>query len=205
MRPRQLWPRRRRRWSKRRFRPTPPRRRWTRAEKRKKSAEEALANLKKRIAAAKETHVADEEAAKEAEAVAAPLKVEAEKTRAAYLAARNVADDKRDLAEQAKAALYRLVAARQVADLMESPDPPKPANRIDEIVFAKLKSLGIEPALCSDAVFIRRAFLDLTGKLPTAEEAKAFIQDSDQNKRVALIDRLLDQTGAFRLLGDEME
>ena len=141
--------------------------------------------------------MADEQAAKEAEAVAAPLKVEAEKTRAAYVAARNVADDKRALAEQAKAALYRLVAARQVANLMESSDPPKPANRIDEIIFAKLKSLGIEPALCSDAVFVRRAFLDLTGKLPTAEEAKAFIQDSDQNKRVALIDRLLDQSAHF--------
>jgi len=165
-----------------------------RAQKRKKSAEEALANLKKRIAAAKQTHVADEKAAQEAEAVAAPLKVEAEKTRAAYLAARNIADDKRALAEQAKAALYRLVAARQVANLMESSDPPKPANGIDEIIFAKLKSLGIEPALCSDAVFVRRAFLDLTGKLPSADEAKAFIQSSDKNKRVALVDRLLDQS-----------
>ncbi len=57
--------------------------------------------------------------------------------------------------------------------------------------------MGIEPALCSDAVFIRRAFLDLTGKLPTAEQAKAFIQDTDQNKRVALIDRLLDQSAHF--------
>jgi len=101
------------------------------------------------------------------------------------------------LAEQAKAALYRLVAARQVADLMESPDPPKPANGIDKVVFAKLKSLGIEPALCSDAVFIRRAYLDLTGKLPPAEEAKAFIQDSDQNKRVTLIERLLQEPAHF--------
>jgi len=165
-----------------------------RAEARKKSVEEALANLKNRIAAAKETHVADEQAAQAAEALVPPLKVEADKTREAYEAAMKVVAEKRALAQQAKAVLYRLVAARQVASVMESPDPPKPANRIDEIVFAKLKSLGIEPALCSDAVFIRRAYLDLTGKLPTAEEAKAFIQDSDQNKRVALIDRLLDQS-----------
>ena len=164
------------------------------AEARKKSAEEALANLKKRIAAAKQTYLADEQAAKAAEAAAAPLKVEADKTRAAYAAAMKIADDKRALAEQAKAALYRLVAARQVASLMESSDPPKPANRIDEIVFAKLKALGIKPVLCSDAVFVRRAYLDLTGKLPSAEEAKAFIQSSDKNKRVALIDRLLDQS-----------
>jgi hypothetical protein len=165
----------------------------SRAEARKKAAEEGLENLKKRIAAAKETHVADEQAANEADAAAAPLKVEADNTRAAYVAATQVAADKRSLAERAKAALYRLVAARQVADLMESSDPPKPANRIDEIVFAKLKALGVEPILCSDAVFVRRAYLDLTGKLPSAEQAKSFIQDSNQNKRVALIDHLLDQ------------
>ncbi len=41
-------------------------------------------------------------------------------------------------------------------------------------------------ALCSDGVFVRRAFLDLTGKLPTAEEARAFIQDPEQwDKAVA--------------------
>ena len=163
------------------------------AEARKKSAEEALVSLTKRIAAAKQTYLADEQAAQAAEAVAAPLKVEADKPRAAYAAAMKIADDNRALAEQAKAALYRLVAARRVANLMESSDPPKPANRVDEIVFAKLKALGIKPILCSDAVFVRRGYLDVTGKLPTAEEAKAFIQDPDKNKRVALIDRLLDQ------------
>ena len=164
-----------------------------RAEARKKSAEEGLENLKKRSAAAKQTHVADEQAAKEAEAAAAPLKVEAEKTRAAYEAAMKVADEKRSLAQQAKTVLYRLVAARQVASFMDSPDPPQPANGIDAIVFAKLKAMGIQPVLCSDAVFVRRAYLDLTGRLPPAEEAKAFIQSPDKNKRVALIDRLLDE------------
>jgi hypothetical protein len=164
------------------------------AEARKKSAEEALENLKKRIAAAKQSYPADEQAAKEAEAAAAPLKVEADKTRPAYAAAMKIAEDQRALADQAKAALYRLVAARQVPSLMESPDPPKPANRIDEIVLAKLKALGIEPVVCSDAVFVRRACLDVTGKLPSAEEAKTFIQSSDRNKRVALIGRLLDRS-----------
>ena len=139
--------------------------------------------------------MADEQAAKEAEAAAVPLKAEAERTRAAYTAAVKVAEDNRGLAEQAKAAA--LPAGRRQAGgqhLMESPDPPKPANRIDEIVFAKLNALGIQPILCSDAVFVRRAYLDLTGKLPSADEAKAFIQDADQNKRVALIGRLLDQS-----------
>jgi len=64
------------------------------------------------------------------------------------------------------------------------------ANRIDEIVFAALKTQGLEPArLSSDAVFVRRAYLDVIGTLPTADEARAFIEDRDPRKRSALIDR----------------
>jgi len=59
--------------------------------------------------------------------------------------------------------------------------------------FAKLQALGIKPLLSTDAVFIRRAYLDVTGTLPSAEEAKAFILNTDKNKRVALIDRLLEE------------
>jgi len=167
---------------------------FTRAEARKKAVDEALESLKQRIAAAKESHVADEQAAKEAEAAAVPLKEEADRTRAAYAAGMAAADEKRNQAQQAKAALYRLVASRQVAGIVDSSDPPQPANRIDEIILAKLKTLGIEPVLCSDAVFVRRAYLDLTGKLPPAEVAKAFIQDPDPSKRAALIDRLLSRS-----------
>lgn len=165
-----------------------------RAESRKKAAEEAVENLKKRIAAAKESFAADEKAADEADAAAVPLKAEAEKARAVFLEAVKVAEQKRAEAQKARATVYRLAAAKELSKIMESPEPPKPAGRIDEIVFAKLNSLGIKPALCSDAVFLRRAYLDLTGKLPTAEEAKAFLENVDQNKRIALIDRLLDQT-----------
>ena len=164
------------------------------AEKAAKEAEAAVSPSRDAMKNADVAYAKARKAAQEAEAAAAPLKVKAGKTRAAYLAARNIANDKRALAQQAKAALHRLVAARQVANLMESPDPPMPANRIDEIVFAKLKALGIKPILCSDAVFIRRAYLDLTGELPSAEEAKAFIQSSDKNKRFALVDRLLDRS-----------
>ena len=45
-------------------------------------------------------------------------------------------------------------------------------------MFAKWKQLKIEPAkLCSDAVFVRRVYLDAIGTLPTAEEAKSFLDD----------------------------
>jgi hypothetical protein len=88
----------------------------------------------------------------------------------------------------------RAAVPQTASDLYESPDPPKPANRIDEIVFAKLASLDIQPALCSDAVFVRRAHLDVIGTLPTADQAREFIDDPDkENKRRALIDRLLER------------
>lgn len=168
-----------------------------RAEAQKKSFEQALEDLKKRIEAAKQSYQAEEQAAQQAEAAAEPLRQQAEKARAAYLEARKVAEEKRAQAERAKAALYRLLASQRLAQLMESPQPPQPANRIDEIVFAKLKALGIQPRLCSDAVFVRRAYLDITGKLPTAEEARAFLQDTNPQKRVALIDRLLEDPAHF--------
>ena len=73
---------------------------------------------------------------------------------------------------------------------------PQPENYIDELVFGKLKSLGIPPSpLSSDATFIRRIYLDLTGGLPTGEEARAFIEDRDPEKRNKLIDKLLDGGG----------
>ena len=79
-------------------------------------------------------------------------------------------------------------------NVYESSVPPKPLGQLDEIVFARLSSLDIEPVLCSDAVFVRRAHLDVIGTLPTAEEAGEFIEDPDtKNKRRALIDRLLER------------
>jgi len=67
-------------------------------------------------------------------------------------------------------------------------------NQIDTVVFAYLQRLGIPPASpCSDAVFVRRAYLDVIGTLPTAEEARAFIEDKSPNKRGVLIDKLLER------------
>jgi len=74
-------------------------------------------------------------------------------------------------------------------------DAPLSANNaIDDCVLALLRQRGIEPArLCSDAVFIRRAYLDVIGTLPEPGEVWAFLNDSDPHKREALIDRLLDR------------
>lgn len=72
--------------------------------------------------------------------------------------------------------------------------PSVPRGQIDELVFAKLHALGIEPAHpCSDAVFLRRAYLDVIGTLPTVDEARAFLTDQDPDKRDKLIDALLQR------------
>src|SRR5512141_2410466 len=65
--------------------------------------------------------------------------------------------------------------------LFESATPAAPAGELDKIVFAKLAKLKIQPVLCSDAVFVRRAYLDVIGTLPTAQEAREFIQDTNPN------------------------
>ena len=78
--------------------------------------------------------------------------------------------------------------------VFESPVVPAPEGQIDKLVLARLSTLGIQPALCSDAVFVRRVYLDVIGTLPTAKEAREFIQDPDtKNKRRLLIDRLLER------------
>ncbi|MCI0534966.1 MAG: DUF1553 domain-containing protein [Verrucomicrobiales bacterium] len=67
-------------------------------------------------------------------------------------------------------------------------------NYIDEHVFAKLRRLQINPsALCPDEIFMRRAYLDLLGLLPTAGEARAFVSSKQRSKRARLIDQLLQR------------
>ncbi len=79
-------------------------------------------------------------------------------------------------------------------NVFESPAPAEPTGPLDEIVFAKLASLHIQPVLCSDAVFVRRVYLDVIGVLPTATEARDFIQDANaKTKRAKLIDQLLER------------
>ena len=77
--------------------------------------------------------------------------------------------------------------------LFESPGKVTPRGRIDTLVFRRLKSADIEPAkLSSDAVFVRRVYLDVIGTLPTAQEARTFLLDDDPDKRAKLIDRLFE-------------
>ncbi len=63
---------------------------------------------------------------------------------------------------------------------------------VDELVFKQLKELGLPPSgLCDDATFVRRATIDICGRLPTKDEAETFVADKGGDKYEKLIDRLL--------------
>lgn len=90
--------------------------------------------------------------------------------------------------------LRKAVAIRVlVPQALTEPFPKLEANnKIDELVYARLKRLGLPPSpLCSDQEFLRRVYLDVIGILPTPNEARAFLADADPQKRPKLIDRLL--------------
>lgn len=66
------------------------------------------------------------------------------------------------------------------------------ANPIDRAVFAKLRRLRLVPsAACTDAEFLRRAYLDITGAQPSPEEAARFLDSTVPDKRTRLVDDLL--------------
>jgi len=100
------------------------------------------------------------------------------------------------------AAVCPITASQPVMPFETQAAAQFPATRIDDFVFGKLKQLGIQPANpCSDAVFVRRVYLDVIGTLPTADEVTAFMGDNDPKKRATLIDRLLERDEFADYLG----
>ena len=71
-------------------------------------------------------------------------------------------------------------------------NPPE-NNFVDTHSFSKLKQLQILPSdVCTDEEFLRRAYLDLTGRLPRIEETQAFLADQAGDRRAKLVDALLE-------------
>ncbi len=90
---------------------------------------------------------------------------------------------------QAQVAVFRaaLPLGAPVANL------PHPKNFIDELVFKKLKAVGMPPSeVCDDATFVRRSAVDIAGRLPTPAETKKFLSDTAPDKRDQWIDSLLE-------------
>lgn len=66
------------------------------------------------------------------------------------------------------------------------------SQQIDQLITRRLDELKIVPAaISSDAEFVRRIYLDLTGVIPTPRQTLAFLDDTSSDKRQRLIDELL--------------
>jgi hypothetical protein len=69
---------------------------------------------------------------------------------------------------------------------------PPMKNFVDEHVFGNLKALGVPPSpVCDDSTYLRRVTLDIAGRLPSAAETQAFLNDTGADKRERLVDDLL--------------
>ena len=90
---------------------------------------------------------------------------------------------------QAKVAVFRATIPLGVAVT----NLPVAKNFIDELVFKKLKTIGMPPSEnVDDATFLRRVTIDVAGRLPDADETKGLLAGTNSNKRAQWIDRLLD-------------
>lgn len=107
---------------------------------------------------------------------------------AALLATPNLAAEVAEQAEQ-------VVALRPLALAEPSTDAPakrSPAAIIDRRMRQRWDEIGQQPAsAATDAEFVRRVYLDLTGRIPSQQELREFCQDSTPGKRDRLVDRLL--------------
>ena len=87
-----------------------------------------------------------------------------------------------------------LAAAAPVRTRTDQTDsnPIPHRNFIDDEIFGQLAKANVAPAaLTSDEEFFRRINLDLTGRIPTPADIRAFVADTTPNKRDAVIDKLL--------------
>ncbi len=98
----------------------------------------------------------------------------------------------------------QLLILRRSMRLAYVPKPNAPpqadatyTNPIDQFILAKWPDAKQRPHLCGDAEFLRRAYLDVIGVIPTIDEAKAFLVDTAPNKREKLIDALLARNADY--------
>jgi hypothetical protein len=99
--------------------------------------------------------------------------------------------------------LARVSAARDDNPPTERPSPlpdatfssgnlPTSLTYIDEMLHAQWSAADVQPSQpCSDAEFLRRAYLDLLGRIPNVDEARSFLRSEAQGKRAKLIEYLL--------------
>ncbi len=75
-------------------------------------------------------------------------------------------------------------------------DPTAVAQELDTILASDWAKNKLEPnPPASDEVFVRRIYLDIAGRIPSCRETEEFLDSKDQDKRAALIDKLLASDG----------
>ncbi|MEO0445786.1 MAG: DUF1549 domain-containing protein, partial [Verrucomicrobiota bacterium] len=81
--------------------------------------------------------------------------------------------------------------------LMENPQlMPRTSAQIDAYLRALLEKEGLPVGkAASDEVFVRRAYLDITGRIPTLDEYESFVASAERDKRDHLVTQLLDSDG----------
>ena len=85
------------------------------------------------------------------------------------------------------------MAALETKDWLRASTAPLKSGEIDQLIGDQLKKVGVKPApLANDELFMRRVYLDLTGRLPMPADIKDFLKDKSPDKRAKLIDKLLD-------------
>ncbi len=95
---------------------------------------------------------------------------------------------------QGQGAVSRIVVPAAIGDeqLEERLATLSGGNLIDRHIAEKLRRLRVPPAeISDDASFLRRATLQIAGRLPTLDESQAFVDDRSPDKRERLVDRLL--------------
>jgi hypothetical protein len=89
-----------------------------------------------------------------------------------------------------------LVCLALLSPIVRAGPPPDDAAamaaRIDQLIEAGYNANGVKPApLADDSEFVRRVYLDLTGRIPHVSEVRAFLDDPASNKRRRLVEELL--------------
>jgi hypothetical protein len=80
------------------------------------------------------------------------------------------------------------------------------AARIDALIDAGYAKAAVQPAeVCSDQVFVRRVYLDLAGRIPTLQERKNFLDDPSTDKRIELVDRLVQSEDYVQNFADTFD
>src|SRR5262245_44405360 len=83
-----------------------------------------------------------------------------------------------------------VVATPALAQAQSTKSSADVARRVDQLLVKENPSAAL-PELCDDATYVRRVFMDLTGKLPETADLQSFAKDSAPDKRAKLVERLL--------------